>query len=341
MSVVTTYISVNSILFVLGLAVLVKGSDWFIDGASFIAKRMNVPDVIIGLTLVSIGTSLPELAANLYSAATGYPEVAMGVIPGSNVANILLVLGVSVVCMKQVPVNRILFNRDTMVMTVVFLAFTVMCYFFQISGEGGAGLNRIESIILLLIFILYMVVLLKRKDVIEEEIKAEAGRKEEKQKRLVRNLPLAVLFVIIGGVMVVGGAQFMVDNVVWIAKEKLHVSLPIINATIVAFGTSVPELAVTLAGIVKKKSDIALGNIIGSSIFNLIFVMGVTGLVAEIPVGADTAQIILPYMVAAGAVLVIFMRSSWALVRWEGVLMLIGYFSYICVNVYRVLTQQT
>ncbi|OVE82575.1 hypothetical protein BVY04_00615 [bacterium M21] len=330
---------INLLVFAIGLAVLIKGSDWFIDGAAYIAKHFNVPDIIIGLTLVSIGTSLPELATNVYSSLNGNPEVSMGVIPGSNVANILLVLGVSVVCMKRVEVTKVMFHRDSMVMTTAFVMFACMCYFSPINVKNAdgtmsqqMGLGMLEAIVLLVAFVAYMYFLISHKGEIEKEVEQA---EHEVEVLFINSMPRAVFFLFLGGVLVALGAQAMVDNVVWIADEKLHVPIPIITATVVAFGTSVPELAVTLAGVIKKKSDIALGNIVGSSIFNLIFVMGITGLISPVPVGPDVALFILPYMLASGVALVIFMRTGWALVRWEGIVLVLGYISYLGVSVYR------
>jgi len=330
----TEYLLLNIFLFAVGLVILVKGSDWFIDGAAYLAKRMNIPDAIVGLTLVSIGTSLPELASNIYAASSGTPEVAMGVIPGSNIANILLVLGITVFLMKRVDVSKLLFARDSMVLALSFAVFAVMCYFFPISN-GKPGLNRIEAGILLVMFFGYMYMLLSRKGKFEEDVKHEA---EEHEKTFADTITKALICLIGGGVLVGLGSQLMVDNVVWIAQEKLGISPELVAATIIAIGTSVPELAVTFAGIMKKKSDIALGNIVGSSIFNLIFVMGITGMVAEIPVKADAAELIIPYMLGSGVMLIIFMRTGWFLARWEGFVMLLAFLSYIAINVYKVLS---
>ena len=323
----TDSIIINTILFVVGLAILVKGSGWFIDGAAFIARRMNVPDAIIGLTLVSIGTSLPELATNVVSAAQGKPEMAMGVIPGSNIANILLVLGLSVFCLKTVKVTTIMFSRDVLVMIISFVVFVIMCYAFPMT-DGRMGLTRIEAGILLIGFFAYVFKLLKQN---KGDVTVEAEAEDDTSP--VDSIWKAVLALSIGGAMVVLGSKLMVDNVVWIAEVKLKISPEIVAATIVAVGTSVPELAVTFAGILKKKSDIALGNIVGSSIFNLIFVMGVTGLVAEVPVTADVATLILPFMMGSGILLVGFMYSGMKLKRWEGGVMTSLFIVYIALSI--------
>ncbi len=333
MELATGYLWLNIILFVVGLAVLAKGSDWFVEAAAAIAHHYNVPDIVIGLTLVSIGTSLPEFATNICAAFQGHPEVAMGNVTGSNIANVLLVLGLSVILMKRVEVDRILFNRDTVIMAAAFLVFAVMCYAFPINS---AAVGRLEGVILLALFAGYMALLLKRKDEIHAEVQPGADKVKEKHKSPLRALP----FVFLGGAMVVFGAKVMVDTVVHTARTLLDHMEPkqaesLIAATVIAFGTSVPELAVTVSGIIKKKSDIALGNIIGSNIFNLVFVMGATATVAPIPINDEIATLILPVMMLSGAVLLILMRTGWALVRWEGWLLVAGYAAFAGINVSR------
>ena len=329
----TTIVWVNVVIFAAGLIVLAKGSDWFIEGAAFVAHHFKVPDVVIGLTLVSIGTSLPELATNVCAAIQNEGAVALGNVTGSNISNVLLVLGLAVVFAGRVPIARILFNRDMMVMSGTFLVFGLMCYLFP---AAEPVVSRIEGAVLLTFFVVYMVFLFKHKDEMKTEVEPEA----EETKKKAKNLGTAYVFVLLGGVMITFGAKMMVDNVVW-AAENLLKNVPnakvIISATVVAFGTSVPELAVTLAGIIKGKINIALGNIIGSNIFNLVFVMGVTALIRPVVVSDEVAIFILPYMLLTGVALVIFMRTAWALVRWEGVVLLVGYAAFIGINVWKCL----
>ncbi|MBT3202346.1 MAG: calcium/sodium antiporter [Phycisphaerales bacterium] len=329
----------NILIFAVGLAFLVKGSDWFVDGAAFVAHRFNVPKIVIGLTLVSIGTSLPELATDVYSSIQGlsdatYKEIPMGDTPGSNISNILLVLGLSVVLIKKVPIDKLLFGRDTMIMSAIFLIFAIMYYNFDISqaNGGGAGINRFEGGVLFLIFIAYMTFLIKRKD----EISDEVCQIEDQAEKKVKNLTIAIVFLVLGGAMIAFGAKLMVDNAAWGAR-RLGIPATIISATVIAFGTSLPELSVTVAGILKKETDIALGNIIGSNIFNLVFVMAVASMIGEVPV-VENANYIVPYMLASAAVLVVFMRTEWTLVRWEGIVLLLLYVIYISINVYTAVT---
>lgn len=322
----TESLILNALLFVLGLAILVKGSDWFIESAAFIARTYGIPDVIIGLTLVSIGTSLPELATNVYAALKGNSGVALGNVVGSNIANTLLILGVAATCMKTIPVTRILFHRDAVAMMGVFVIFACFCYFF------GGAVTRLEAGILFAIFVLYLFRLMTEKRDVEQSIAAEL----HPEHRLIKSRLSAVIMLLIGGALVVLGAKLMVDNVVW-AAVKLNVPEELVSATVIAFGTSVPELAVTVAGVIKKKNDIALGNIIGSNIFNLALIMGVTGLIVPVPVSADVQIFLLPCMLVTGAILMLFLRTKWTLVRWEGIAFLLGYLAFIGSNIYQFL----
>jgi cation:H+ antiporter len=326
----STFLVVNFLLFVVGVAVLVKGSDWFIDGAAAVAHRFKISEAIVGLTLVSLGTSLPELATNVYCAINvlqgkiAMGNVAMGNIAGSNVANIMLILGLAVTCIGTIPTDRILFYRDTMIMLGITTLFVVLCYFFGDVPEGmglSGTINRVEGVILLLCTVAYIAYLTKSHR--DELVNADHEAAENE----VHSSGGILFELLVGGALVVLGSKLMVDNVVW-AAHKLEISESVIAATIVAFGTSVPELAVTLAGIVKKKNDIAMGNIIGSNIFNIALVLGISSVIAPVPVGHEAAVLVLPVMFVASALLVLFMRTGWALVRWEGIIFMLGYFAF-------------
>lgn len=316
---------VNVVLFVVGLGVLVKGSDWFIEGAASVAHHYHISDVVIGLTLVSIGTSLPELAANVYASIIGKGGIAMGNVTGSNVANTLLILGLSITIMGRIATDRLLFQRDILVMVGVYVVFAAMCYLFP---AGASVLVRAEGALLLLVFAVYMVHLFRvrgpRQGASPDEAAAEVGH--------VASVGRACGYLFVGGLMVVLGARVLVDNVVW-AAAKFGIPQEVLSATVVAFGTSVPELSVTIAGLAKKRGQIAMGNIIGSNIFNLVFVMGAAAVVKPAPVSGEVRGFILPTMLASGAALAIFMRTSWALQRWEGIVFLAGYVVFIGWNV--------
>lgn len=320
---VTDSLFLNICIGVAGLALLAWGSNWLIDGAAAIAQRCRIPDTIIGLTLVSIGTSLPELATNIYAAAIQQGDIAIGNVIGSNITNVFLVLGAAVLFLGQIDTDRILFGRDTMIM----LGFYVLFALLALSGLGDLEITRAESALLLAASVAYIIVLVRRHDT-----PTPGGADTAKPQSLGKALGMLA----VGVITVPLGAKMMVDNVCW-GAEQFAIPGDIISATIIALGTSVPELAVTLAGIVKGKTDIAMGNVVGSNIFNIALVMGVTGAICPVPVGPATVAVMLPLMTLSGLMLAVFMWSSWRLVRWEGLVFVLAYGGFIGMNVFLVL----
>ncbi|MFT5126815.1 MAG: cation:H+ antiporter [Rhodothermales bacterium] len=311
----TDNLLLNAIVFLAGVAALVKGSGWFIDGAADIAHHYRIPDAIVGLTLVSVGTSLPELATNVYASTQGQGGVALGNIAGSNITNVLLVLGVAILGMGTLPISKIMFRRDAVVMIISFAAFTVFC----ITGDE---LTRLEGVILLVGFVWYVYRLITSE---REEVEASA-----EAIHAARSRAQACGMLLAGGVLVVIGAKAMVDTVVW-GAIAFKVPSAVVSAVIIALGTSVPELAITVTGVIKKKNDIALGNIIGSNICNLVFVMGVTAGMSPVPVD-EGARGVIYFMLGTGVLLFVFMRSSYRLVRWEGAVFILGYLAFVGYN---------
>jgi len=310
----------NVVLFLVGLYVLTKSSDKFVDGATVIAEHFHVSDIVIGLTLVSIGTSLPELATNIYSASTGSCEVAVGNALGSNITNILLALG-AVLLFKELPVSRTVFNRDGLMMGSVFFLFALFAY------SGGDVIARWQGICFLVITVGYIYYLIIHSQ--SENLKVE-------HEHPTGSLMSAVIWIFVSIFLITFGAKLMVDNVVW-AAVKFEIPKSIISATIIAIGTSLPEVAVTISGIKKSKPDIVLGNIIGSCIFNIILVMGVTATIMPVPIDTETATYLLPMMLLTGFFCLLFMRLGWKLKRWHGVIFIVAYASYLIDNVMKII----
>jgi len=310
------------------LLVLIKGCDWFVEAAACIAKHFQISEIIIGLTLVSIGTSLPELATDIYASATQQGDIALGDIVGSNITNICLILGLGIVLTGSIKISKILLTRDVFIMLLVFLLFPGLCYF----GGDNMSLSRFDGLILLIIFISYLFYLFRNRDSLKEELPEEDTQTAEPH---FSSLSKASLFLFIGIILVFLGAKLMVDNVAWTA-DKFDMPKALVAATVVAFGTSLPELAVTVTGVFKKKNAIALGNVIGSCIFNLVMVMGIATLINPIPVNRDILYVILPIMVGAGLMMTLFMRTGWRLIRLEGVFLLLLYIAFIAYNVLKI-----
>lgn len=323
----TNYLIINILLFIFGLAVLIKGSDWFIDAASYIAKHYKIPDVVIGLTLVSIGTSLPELATVVYASATGEGGIAFGDIVGANITNITMVLGLGAVLVGNIPVPKTMIKRDALILVGVFFIFFILC---QFGGGAHKSLSRFDGAILLFIFAAYVIFLLAT-----EKSNADAEPEESKK---FKSMFFAFLFFIIGLFMVFIGAKFMVDNVVWIA-ESFDVPKALIAATIVALGTTVPELAVTITGVLKKQHAIALGNIIGSCIINIVMILGVASLIRPLGVTPEMIfSIILLFIL--GILLLVAMFTGTKLTRKEGIVFLSLYLLFWGYNIYKTFTDK-
>ncbi len=323
-SFVTDILILNILLFAAGLVLLIKGCDFFIEAASQIAREFKIPDIIIGLTLVSVGTSLPEFATDVYASFKGQGDIVTGDLIGSNITNISLVLGVAVVLTGKMIIPRHLMKRDAAFMLGAFFLVGGMAFI------GNGILPRWSGFLLLALMAGYLIHLFKHRDAL-----AELGEEEEHQEAVFKSMTAAWIFLAIGLVMIFIGAKVLVDNVVYVA-EKLHLNKALIAATIVAFGTSLPELAVTIGSVIKNKKGIALGNIIGSCIFNLVFIMGVCAVIRPIPVAHEVLYVINPIMIFCGALLVVFMRTGWRLVRFEGVILLSIYTAFIIYNAFKV-----
>ncbi len=316
---------VNIILFILGLLLLIKSSDWFVDSAVYIAHIFKVPEIVIGLTLVSIGTSLPEFATDVYASFCGNGEVAIGDSTGSNISNMCLVLGVGILLMKKIPVPKLVWKRDSFAMLAVFSLFISLAYF----GVGRCGMrtiSRVDGIILFTMFVGCLTYLFTRK--------SDEVPQDDEEHESFKNIWTAVGFLILGLIGIFIGATTMVDNVVWVA-DKYNMNKALVAATIVAFGTSVPELAVTVTSSLKNKNSIALGNVLGSCVFNLLMVQGTAAMVNPLPVSPEMMFVVLPLMLFAGIAVSFFMRRNWTLVRAEGSILILIYLGFIGYNVYK------
>lgn len=259
-------------LIFIGFVLLIKGADYLVEGSSKIAKKFHIPEIIIGLTIVSIGTSMPELFVSTTSAIDGFSDMAMGNVIGSNLCNLLLILGLSSV------IRPIEFQRETRIIELPLCLF--LSIIFLILSNTGGKITREESLILLCLFvcfIAYTIFMAK---------KGEAFDKidnEEKTLTKVPEIPILknIFSIIIGVIALKIGGDFTVDNAVIIA-EYFKISEQIISLTILAVGTSLPELVTSVMAASKGNSDIAIGNIIGSNIFNMLLIIGVSALISPI-----------------------------------------------------------
>ncbi len=307
----------NILLFIVGVFALLRGSDWFIDAVCAIAHRFQISELIIGLTVVSMGTSLPELATNVYASLTNNDAIAFGNVVGSNITNVMLVLGLGALLSGPIAVPRKLFQRDGLMM----LGMTLLTL---LSGIFLHGLSRWGGILFLVLLLGYMSLLSQEKNLpVEDEKPAEAKQDF--------GLLQAVLLMIIGLSMVFSGAKLVVDNAVWVSL-RLGVSQTLVAVTVVAFGTSLPELAVTISGIIKKHAGIALGNIVGSNIFNMMMILGVSSVIHPLTADAPMRHFNLPYLLLSDVLLLVFMRTRWKISRWNGLVLFAGYIIFLIIN---------
>lgn len=303
------------LILIAGFILLVKGADWFVEGAAGIAQKLGIPQLVIGLTIVAMGTSMPEAAVSITAGLKGNAGITIGNIVGSNILNILIILGITAV-ITNVAIQRTTFRYEIPFM----LAITLVLLLF---GYTGAAITFWEGIIfwvLFLLFLVYLFVISKKGAVTEEEEPA-------------RDIPIwkCLLLMIAGGVMVVLGSDFAVSSASEMARF-FGMSERFIGLTIVALGTSLPELVTSVTAARKGNAGIAIGNIVGSNIFNILFVIGTTALICTVPF--ETKFLIDTVIaIAAGAVLWAGTIKHRELRRPCGIVMLLlyaGYFVYLC-----------
>ena len=320
-------LTVNILIFAVGTAVLVKGSDLFIDATAGMARQWGVSELVIGLTLVSIGTSLPELASSIYAAVRGQGDFIIGNIVGSNVTNISLILAIGIIGIGRLPFDRKMLTRDIIVLLAVY-AVCILLFGFPLYAADGKTIRGIDirgGIFLLICCAGYMFLLFRGKHPEKEPLPPD----ENKMTSIVRK----ILLLLLGFSMITAGSKGMVDPAVWGAR-KLGISMLVISSTIVAFGTSIPELAVTVAGIVKHRHDIAVGNIIGSNIFNILLIFGITSCISPLPLETGGVGLFnLTAMGITGIALVAFMLAGKdALKRRHGFALLLLYVLFMIYN---------
>ncbi|MBI2641857.1 calcium/sodium antiporter [Candidatus Roizmanbacteria bacterium] len=317
----TTYI-----LFIIGFFLLIKGADILVDGSASIAKKLKISSIVIGLTIVAFGTSAPEFIVNIFASVQGNSEIAIGNILGSNIANILLILGISAIIYPiTAKKNTILKEIPLSLLAAVVLG--LMANDMIIDGASFSGITRIDGFILLSFFIIFLYytfgITKSDTDIVEEEIKVFSYHK-------------AIIFIILGLAGLVIGGKWIVDGAVQIA-EFFNVSQSLIGLTIVAIGTSLPELATSAMAAYKKQSDIAIGNVVGSNIFNIFWILGASAVIRPLPFNTSSnGDIAITIFASIVLFLVMFIGKKRIIERWQGVFMVTTYVGYV---VFLVLTK--
>ena len=294
----------------IGFVMLVKGSDWFVDGASSIATKFGIPQLVIGLTIVAMGTSAPEAAVSITAAFHGNADITIGNIVGSNILNILIILGI---CGLISPM--IVQKSSILVDIPVTIAITLVILWLGWDGT----ISRVDGIILQLLFFAYLAYLF---------ISMKKNKNASDSCEVPREMPVvkSLIFLVVGLVVIVLGSRFAVDAASAIARI-LGLSERFIGLTIVALGTSLPELFTSAMAALKKNSDIAIGNIVGSNIFNILMVVGLSGLIVPVPFVADFRFDTIVAVYAAVLLLVLALPKR-KLFRLSGLLMLVSYAVY-------------
>ena len=306
---------IELVLLIVGFAMLIKGADIFVEGAAGIAAKFGIPQLVIGLTIVAMGTSAPEAAVSITAAFKGTADITIGNVVGSNIMNVLVILGITAVIVA-VAVQQSTVRYEIPFVILVSVVLLVM-------GAVDGKIGHLDGVILWLLFIVYLVYLF---------LMAKHGKEEEEAQEDAPVWKL-LLFVVIGAALIVIGADVSVDAASEIARV-IGLSERFIGLTIVAFGTSLPELCTSVVAATKGKADLAIGNIVGSNIFNILFVVGTTALI--IPVPFNPAFIIDSAVAIAAAVLLwVCVVKNKKLTRPGGIVMLagyVGYFAYLMVK---------
>ena len=313
-----------TLMLIIGLILLVKGADWLVDGASALAKRFGISDLVIGLTVVAFGTSMPEFVVNMVSVAEGSTDLAITNILGSNIINTFVILGVTALIWPVTSQKR---SRDFDIPLSIIAGMLVFAFVAVDSpfGEQQHGITRIGGILLLLMFGYFLYNTFRHAKDHPDEIEVEVTA--EKAKPI--GVWSAILLILIGLAGLVVGGEMIVQSAVQIATN-LGVSEAIIGLTVVALGTSLPELATSAVAAFKHNCDIALGNVIGSNIFNVFFVLGTSATVRPLP--AYDGINIDAWTAAIGSILVwMFVKTNHErqVKRWGGALLLLVYAGYL------------
>ena len=311
----------NLLFLVIGMFLLIKGADWFVDGSSRVAKALKIPSLIIGLTLVSIGTSLPELSVSVNAALGGNADISYGNVIGSNIFNVFVVIGASALFTPMIVAKEVK-KYDVPILIGIYLLFALFSFV-----TTPLELSRWESIILAVLFVVYLVFLVLRTKKGDQPVEEEV--KEEKPRKMWVNIVL----IIVGIACIVGGGEFVVTTASNLATMA-GMSELLVGLTIVAVGTSLPELVTSMVAAKKGENDIAVGNAIGSSIFNILLILGVSSTIA--PIGFEFNTIVDAAIMLLSALLIfIFAFKSSKINKIQGGVLIVVYVVYLAFIILR------
>ncbi len=313
------------ILFVIGFVLLIKGADFLVDGASSIARQFNISDLVIGLTVVAFGTSTPELFVNIIASLKGSTDIAIGNVLGSNVSNILLILGISAI-IYPLSVTRGTVWKEIPLSLLAAFVLGILANDQLIDKAGLSVLTRIDGIVFICffcIFIYYTFSIAKRIEGMEDQLPSKQ-----------RGMGISVVLVVLGLVALSVGGKWIVDGAIIMAR-RLGMSESLVGLTIVAVGTSLPEMATSAIAAYRRNVEIAVGNVVGSNLFNIFFVLGVSSIIKPLPF--KTANNLDIGMVIFASLMLFFFAFTGkknSIDRWEGILFLALYTAYVATLVF-------
>lgn len=303
-------------LLIIGFTLLVKGADAFVDGCSSLAKAFGIPSLIIGLTIVAFGTSAPELAVSLVAAFKGNSAISVGNVVGSNICNMLLVLGGASLFGKLYYKKKVV-ERDYFYLLISYFALLIISFgTFNQKTEAGI-INRVDGLLLLCFLGVYVYSLIM-------DTKKEIKKQEKTKERITFK---KILFIIIGLIAIIGGGELVVNSATGIAKI-IGLSDSVIALTIVAVGTSLPELVTSVVAVKKGESDLAIGNVIGSNIFNIFLILGLSATVNSLTI-SFSSLIDMLVMLGAGLLVYSFTLKDQKVTKQRGIVLLVFYFAYV------------
>ncbi|RME84564.1 MAG: sodium:calcium antiporter [Planctomycetota bacterium] len=315
-------------LFVAGLVLLYFGAEWTVKGATTMAVNLGVSAIVVGVTVVALGTSAPELVVGIIAALGKKPDIALGNVVGSNIANIGLIIGVSGI------IAPLSIRKETLKYEIPMVLLTALALF-ALSLDNL--LSRIDGAILLAMGVIFNILFIKKamkdakaKKALEATLEKDILQ-DGKKKSFFQSTLFNFFLTLIGIGFLVGGAELMVESASKVAHDYFGLSYLIIGLTIVAVGTSLPELAASTAASLKNQGDIALGNVLGSNIYNIVLIIGVVALIYPLHVGEATIGLDLPIMLLFTIVFIFFLITGMTLVRWEATILLMGYIAFMVI----------
>lgn len=307
---------ISFFLMILGVVALVYGANYLVDGATVIAKKFNIPNLVIGLTIVAFGTSAPELVVNVIASMQGKSAITMGNVVGSNLINTLVILGITAI-IYPLAVSKTTTYVEVPLSLLAALVLVIMANDNHFDGIPSI-ISRGDGIILLIFFLIFLAY----------NIYLSMSSNEVDELEVKNYTPLIAIGAFIGGLMLlILGGKLIVDAAVTIAAG-LGISERLISLTVVALGTSLPELATSVVAAMKKNPDLAIGNVVGSNIFNIFFILGISATINPIPI-VTGENLELLVNVLAGALLLLFIAKNRTLVRWQGAILVLVYGVYL------------